>query len=101
MTNSSDRDAPLPKVGTRWMWEPDSPSARAFIEVVEVKWNGEEWWVGAKTLLPNPTYPPTGRDVEWNDVGRFWEACRPVIPVFPALLDLVAMAPRQRDELLD
>lgn len=71
--NSSDPDAPLPKVGTRWVWEIDSAAARALVEVAEVKWNGEEWWVGTVALMPD-SYPSSGRPVEWNEIGRFWEA---------------------------
>jgi hypothetical protein len=72
--NSYDQDALTPSPGTIWVWEIDEPHARELIEVVEVHWNGEGWWVATKTLLRNPTYPPTGREVEWNDLGRFWEA---------------------------
>jgi hypothetical protein len=78
--NSYDENAILPKLGTRWVWELDEPHARTVVEVAEVKWNGEEWWVGTKTLLPNLTYPPSGREIEWNDVSRFFEACLPVLP---------------------
>jgi hypothetical protein len=99
--NSYDIDAPLPKLGTRWVWEIDSPAAREIVEVVDVFWNGEEWWVRTKTLLRNETYPSTGRETEVNDVERFWEACSPVLRVFPALLDLVAVAPHQRRELIE
>lgn len=76
--NSYDENAPLPGIGSIWVWELDSPSARELIEVVEVFWNGEEWWVRTKTLLPNLTFPGSGRDTALNDVGRFWEACTPV-----------------------
>lgn len=76
--SSYDKDAITPQVGTRWVWEIDRPHARELIEVVEVRWTGEEWWVATKPLLRNPAYPPTGRDVEWNDLGRFWEAVTPV-----------------------
>lgn len=75
--NSYDTDARLPKIGTRWMWEIDKAHARELIEVIEVFWNGEEWWVLTKTLLPNWSIPPsTGAHL--NDLSRFWEAVTPV-----------------------
>ena len=85
--NSYDPDAPLPKIGSRWVWEIDQPHARELLEVVEVKWNGEEWWVGTESLLRNDTYPPTGREIEWNDLSRFWEACLPVLPKIAGRLE--------------
>ena len=79
--SSYDRDAPVPSVGSRWVWEIDSPRARELIEVTHVKWNGEEWWVETLRLntrsLTDVTdmRPPT---VHWNDLSRFWEAVVPV-----------------------
>jgi len=70
--NSYDADAPLPRIGSRWVWEIDSPTARAVVEVSAVKWNGEEWWVETTTLMPD-SFPST-RNKHLNDVGRFWEA---------------------------
>jgi hypothetical protein len=61
------RGAPRPKVGTYWIWEPNKPHAYAHVEVVEVKWNGEEWMIGLREL--------TGDRIYWNDLDRFWEAC--------------------------
>ena len=66
--SSYDRGAPTPEVGSRWIWEPDKPQAREECVVVEVEWNGEEWWV--KTKGPIGAY--------WNDLSRFWEACVPL-----------------------
>lgn len=62
----------LPRVGSRWTWEPDKPHARQEITVAEVKWNGEEWWV----LCDGEG----GRWRYWNDLGRFIEACVFVAP---------------------
>lgn len=78
--NSYDPDALLPKVGTRWVWEIDDPGARELIEVTEVNWNGEEWWVKTKSLLVGDTIPRSlgGRSEFLNDIGRFWEAVTPV-----------------------
>jgi len=70
--NSYDANAPLPAVGTRWVWEIDQPAARALIEVKAVRWNGEEWWVETEALMPD-SYPSSGGRA-YNDVGRFWEA---------------------------
>jgi hypothetical protein len=77
--NSYDKTAPLPAVGSMWVWELDLPHARALIEVVDVLWNNEEWWVQAKTLLPAGA--PQGRQeriTHFNDLSRFWEAVTPV-----------------------
>jgi len=73
--NSYDRDAKLPTIGSRWVWEIDSPGARSLIEVIEVIWNGEEWWIRTNALIPN-RFPSPG--VCLNDLSRFHEACTPV-----------------------
>ena len=84
MESSYEPTAKLPRKGTRWVWEADASHAISLIEVVEVFWNGEEWWVRTRSLLPpvrrvgitafvDPD-PPT--DV--NDLSRFWEAVTPV-----------------------
>ena len=70
--NSYDKNAKLPKNGSIWVWELDSPYARAIIEVVETIWNGEEWWVRTKDLLPMPFHP---NETTLNDLSRFWQAC--------------------------
>lgn len=79
-----DPKAKLPKVGTRWVWEIDQAHARALIEVTEVIWNGEEWWVRSKSmggeswpesLLPKPGEPEGGY---LNDLDRFWQAATPI-----------------------
>lgn len=89
--NSYDPDALVPKIGTRWMWELDSTYARALVEVVEVVWNGEEWWVRTKTLLPVPLdFPGRSPETHLNDLGRFWEACVPVLPKMTGRVDQFA-----------
>ena len=77
--NSYDRHAPTPKVGTHWVWEIDKPHARQLVEVVEVTWNGEEWWVLTRRLLGGGMASafPEKRDA-MNDLGRFWKAVTPV-----------------------
>lgn len=70
-----------PRPGTLWVWEPTLPHARAVLKVLEVKWNGEEWWVKTETLTPHKdTFGYHGLDpnVAWNDLSRFWEACHHV-----------------------
>jgi hypothetical protein len=67
------------------------PHARSIVEVTEVQWNGEEWWVETKTLLPNLTFP-TDTD-RWNDLGRFWEACRPVLMKLTGRMDQFTKRP--------
>jgi len=86
-TDSYSPNAVRPKVGTRWVWEIDIPSARDLIEVTQVKWNGEEWWVESKTLLP-PHQHRFPSDRCWNELGRFWEACLPVLPEITGRLDI-------------
>lgn len=81
--SSYEETARRPRPGTLWVWEPDTP-ARALVKVIEVKWNGEEWWVITESLLPrcdpwppvtDPKYNP---NYAWNDLSRFWEACHHV-----------------------
>lgn len=83
-------DPPRPAVGSRWVWEPRKEHARENLEVVEVKWNGEEWWVKTRSLptqakpvmgLLGPIYVSRQQragDEHWNDLSRFWEAVRPL-----------------------
>jgi len=65
--SSYDRDAPVPEVRSRWVWEAGRPGARQGVTVTDVMWNGEEWWVQSQGS--------SGR--YWNDLGRFWEAVSP------------------------
>ena len=81
--DSYDLQAHTPAIGSRWVWEVDTPQARAIIEVIGVKWNGEEWWVRTRTLLPNFSYPPAGTDKYDNDLSRFAEAVTPVGAALP------------------
>ncbi len=69
--DSYDPDAKTPEVGSKWVW--GRTQARWFpfgnkepVTVVEVKWNGEEWWV--RTRGP--------RGVFWNDLTVFWEGVK-------------------------
>ncbi len=88
--SSYDRDAPVPEEGSTWIWRPNEPHARQRIEVTEVKWNGEEWWVKSKNLPTKPLkrkrsfgwpiYVPRVErvgDEAWNDLSCFWQAVRP------------------------
>ena len=65
--DSYEPRAETPAVGSTWVWESNKPHARQNVEVREVKWNGEEWWV--KTAGQSGEH--------WNDLSRFWEACWP------------------------
>jgi hypothetical protein len=71
-----------PKVGSRWIWMVDSPHARTLVEVDDVRWNGEEWWVYLRRLATNvPISELVHLDetgVYPNELDRFWEACTPV-----------------------
>lgn len=61
----------LPHNGSRWVWEIDKEHARALLEVKEVRFNGERWWV--------TTYPLSEPDnLGLNDLDRFWEAVTPI-----------------------
>lgn len=90
--SSYDHEAPVPEKGSVWMWEPAKPHARQRLEVTEVKWNGEEWWIKSKNLPTKPLKrqsadwlicaqrgPWASRvgDESWNDLSRFWQATRP------------------------
>lgn len=71
----------LPHNNTRWVWEIEKSLARSLIEIVEVRWNGEEWWVKTRTLptSPDPSDPSNYDGKEYsNTLDRFWEAVTPV-----------------------
>jgi hypothetical protein len=76
--DSYDREATRPLVGTRWVWEPER--APTLIKVTTVRWNGEEWWIGTRTLAEEdlPESMQTIGTEMWNDLSRFWEACHHV-----------------------
>lgn len=77
--NSYDPDAKVPKLGSRWVWEINKPSARAVIQVEGIIWNGEEWWVRTRSLLGDAyRFTPAWSNVCLNDLGRFWEAVTPI-----------------------
>jgi hypothetical protein len=79
--NSYDPNARLPGVGGIYVWELDQPHARDLIEVTEVFWNGEEWWVRTKTLMRGPDHMLFGVPCpasHLNDLSHFWEAVTPV-----------------------
>ncbi len=77
-TSSYDRSAPVPAIGSRWIWERGNPHAQETITVTGTEWNGEEWWV-CSVADDRPrgglaTSVVTGRRY-WNDLSRFREAC--------------------------
>jgi len=73
MISSYDRNAARPTVGTLWAWEPET--ALALVKVTSVLWNGEEWFVGTRSVLDIGLPSTLGRGEVWNDLSRFWEAC--------------------------
>ena len=77
--DSYDREAPRPITGTLWAWEPNAPHAACLIKVTDVRWNGEEWHVGAQVIAGAPGTEVSG-STWWNDLSRFWEACHHVGP---------------------
>jgi hypothetical protein len=84
--NSYDPTARTPAVGSRWVWEIDSFAARALIEVTEVIWNGEEWWVRTRSLLAHGlpfTHGACRGGTDLNDLSRFCEAATPVGAALP------------------
>lgn len=76
MISSYDRNAVRPLAGTLWVWEPEA--APELIKVTTVRWNGEEWWVGTRTLQEHALPSSLQRSETWNDLSRFWEACHHV-----------------------
>lgn len=88
--NGYDPNAKTPMVGSRWVWEIDKPLARTLIEVAEVKWNGEEWWVKVTVLfgteaLYSDTVIREGEHL--NDLSRFMEAVTPIGGTTHSLLE--------------
>lgn len=73
--DSYDPAAKVPEVDSVWVWELDAPHARCLIRVVEVRWNGEEWWVKSDALL---TAPNQRAGACYNDASRFAESVTPV-----------------------
>ena len=71
--SSYDHAAKTPPVGSWWRWRGSGERTR----VVDVHWNGEEWWV--RTVL----YDPPGADPRWNDLTVFWEQVEPWAPPNP------------------
>lgn len=92
--NSYSKTARIPRVGSRWVWEIDNPGACELIEVVEVKWNGEEWWVKTERLHESKQTLAAlgGARGYWNDLGRFTEAVTKV-----GIKDQWRNAPRVKD----
>lgn len=70
-------DAPIPEVGSKWVWELGIPVAAELIEVVKVQWNGEEWQVWTRRYPMSiergiTVGSPSG--IHRNDLSRFSEA---------------------------
>lgn len=63
----------LPRIGSRWIWEPRHPSAETHVVVAGVELRGEEWWVKSTTLSPESEE----RRSYWNELDRFLEAAVP------------------------
>jgi hypothetical protein len=85
--DSYDPLAKTPLVGSCWVWEIDKPHARELVEVTEVKWNGEEWWVRSKGLLRAQVAFGRDGDEPWNDLSRFMQAVTPVGGTTHSLLE--------------
>lgn len=75
----TDAEAPRPLADTFWAWEPELEHAAALIKVTSVRWNGEEWHVGAQ-VLAGAEGTAVSDNTWWNDLSRFWEACHYVAP---------------------
>jgi hypothetical protein len=73
--DSYSTSAQVPEVGSVWVWELGAAHARCLVRVVEVRWNGEEWWVKTEALAPEPLQTI---GVVYNDASRFAEAVTPV-----------------------
>lgn len=71
----------LPNPDTRWVWQIEDERCRVLIEVEEVRFNGEEWWVRLATLPDGPARvfgEVTSPAVVHNTVDHFWENVVPV-----------------------
>jgi hypothetical protein len=76
---SYDPNAKAPEVGSRWVWEIDAPHAIDVVVVTQTKWNGEEWLVACRSLLPQRhRHVPEVIEEPWNTLSRFREACSPI-----------------------
>lgn len=69
----------LPAVGSIWVWEPDVRHAQEVAKVVEVKWNGEEWWVASTPVPCVGHILPWEDTVVWNSLDRWWESAHEVV----------------------
>jgi hypothetical protein len=76
--SSYNPDAPLPGIGSIYVWELDLPHACELIKVTEVFWNGEEWWVRTVRLHDALANSVFSSGPHLNDLSRFWEAVTPV-----------------------
>jgi helix-turn-helix protein len=65
-------DAPRPRPGTLWVWEPEK--APELIRVTRSRWNGEQWWVATRRVS-QAGWPEDPRLEVWNELNRFWNAC--------------------------
>lgn len=54
--------------------------AREIVMVDEVKWNGEEWLVGSRSLVVRGQDVPWSGAVHWNSLDRWNEAAWAVVP---------------------
>lgn len=76
--SSYDRGAPRPKIGSYWQW---SKGKGDRTRIIEVKWNGEEWWVRTEKLDPdNGSIASPWTTPRWNDLTVFWEQVVPWTP---------------------
>lgn len=63
--DSFDPRAPTPEIGSRWSWLRGKPEDTV-VEVVQVRWTGEAWWVKIQDLYDQWA-------CYWVDLSRFWD----------------------------
>ena len=56
----------VPAVGSVWCWEPLKPWAVEVVQVMDVRWNGDEWWITSRSVTSGEEYP--------NSLSRWVEA---------------------------
>lgn len=84
MSETARPDPPeWPKPGEHYVWEMLKPHAAIGILVVNVVWNGEEWWVESQTY----TMPYRDAKIIPNELSRFQEACLPYRAIVVSMQD--------------
>lgn len=46
----------LPSLGSYWVWEPEKTHARELLEVFNIRWTGENFWIEARGIVSLKTH---------------------------------------------